>query len=129
MLALTHPRANLLAVVTNVTSFYTPLAASALIGYYTPRTSTTTAALGVRGPLTADAYLSTRSFDVGEYASKLGFHWRDRPRAPLRWEARGEDARPALDVYRTALAAAADGSVKIVSIGFFENVGHSHRTP
>ncbi len=55
---------------------------------------------------------------MGEYASKVAFHWSG---GSLPW-GRAEEAWDPVALYRKMLAAAEDGTVTIASIGFLENV-------
>lgn len=121
---MTHPSANLLALNLNVASRYTARAASALLGYYhhghVP--------LGVPRPLTNATFFDSWKFELGEYASKIAYHYRDY--AAIRWDAGAENddavilrsSLDPVDLYRKVLAEAEDGSVTICSIGFLDNV-------
>lgn len=105
---------NLLAVNVNYPSSYSALAASAILAHYghseTP--------VGIVRPLTDDTFFDSWFFNLGEFASKVAYHWSG---GTLLW-GHAEDAWDPVALYRKTLAEAEDGSVTIASIGFFENV-------
>lgn len=114
----------------------------AVLGPPMQQAPTTTAPIpvGARRPLTDETFFDSWMFELGEYASKVAYHWGgpgrrggevegewDRRRegerhGQIRWGHVDEDAWDAVQLYRKVLAEAEDASVTIVSIGFFENV-------
>jgi inosine-uridine nucleoside N-ribohydrolase len=128
LLAATSSRVNLLAVNINVASSYSALAASALLAYYGH--SYTEVPVGIRRPLTNESFFDAWTFELGEYASKVAYHYADPNRGSLAWKDVG-DAWDPVTLYRRVLAGAEDESVTIVSIGFLENVctASTHPTP
>jgi hypothetical protein len=114
MLAATSPSVNLLAVNVNYPSSYSALTASAILAYYGhPDIS-----IGIRRPLTNATFFDSFFFELGEYASKVAYHWSG---GSLPW-GHAEKAWDPVLLYRKVLGEAEDGSVTIASIGFFENV-------
>ncbi len=114
MLAATSPSVDLLAVNVNYPSQYSALAASAILAHYGyPQIP-----IGIRRPLTSETFFDSWSFELGEYASKIAYHWSG---GTLSW-GRADDAWDPVALYRKALSEAPDQSVTVVSIGFFENV-------
>ncbi len=69
--------------------------------------------------MTDKAFFDTFYYNLGEYASKVAYHWSG---GSLPW-GHAEDAWDPVQLYRKTLAEAEDGSVTIASIGFLENVG------
>lgn len=67
-------------------------------------------------------FIDTRTFELGEYASKVAYHWRCEEDCALRWGHVEDDAYDPVALYRKTLSEAADGSVTIVSIGFLNNL-------
>ncbi|KAI0202767.1 inosine/uridine-preferring nucleoside hydrolase [Astrocystis sublimbata] len=114
LLAATSSHTNLLAVNVNYPSTYSALAASAILAYY----GLSEVPIGIRRPLTNDTFFDAWSYELGEYASKIAFHFSG---GSLPW-ARAEEAWDPVVLYRKVLAEADDGSVTIASIGFFENL-------
>ncbi|KAI1075561.1 inosine/uridine-preferring nucleoside hydrolase [Whalleya microplaca] len=114
LLAATSPDVNLLAVNVNYASSYSALAASAILAHY----GQSRVPIGVRRPLTDATFFDAWTFALGEYASKLAYRFAG---GSLAW-GRAEDAWDPVPLYRKVLAEAADGSVTIASIGFFENL-------
>ncbi|KAI0909839.1 inosine/uridine-preferring nucleoside hydrolase [Ustulina deusta] len=114
LLAATSPHVNLLAVNINYPSTFSALAASAILAHY----GYSEIPIGIRRPLTNITFFDTRSYEVGEYASKVAFHWSG---GSLPW-GRAEEAWDPVALYRKTLAAAEDGTVTIASIGFLENL-------
>ncbi|KAK3356882.1 inosine/uridine-preferring nucleoside hydrolase [Lasiosphaeria hispida] len=114
MLAATSPTtSHLLAVNVNYPSRYSALAASAILAHYGhPSTP-----VGVARPLTDATFFDAWSFALGEYASKVAFHFSG---GTLPW-GRAEDAWDPVGLYRRVLAGA-EGGVTVVSIGFLENL-------
>ncbi|KAI0549463.1 inosine/uridine-preferring nucleoside hydrolase [Xylaria curta] len=113
LLAATSPHVNLLAVNVNYPSTFSALAASAILAHYGLDVP-----IGVRRPLTNDTFFDNRSYEVGEYTSKVAFHFSG---GSLPW-GHAEEAWDPVALYRKALAEAEDDSVTIASIGFFENL-------
>ncbi|KAL1838776.1 hypothetical protein VTJ49DRAFT_2238 [Mycothermus thermophilus] len=116
LLATTLPDANLLAVNVNYTSSYSALAVSAILGHYNKGH----VPIGIRRPLTDDTFFDIKHFSLGEFASKVAFHFRDSG-GSLPW-GRAEEAWDPVQLYRKTLAEAEDGSVTVVSIGFLDNL-------
>ncbi|KAI1426228.1 inosine/uridine-preferring nucleoside hydrolase [Xylaria sp. FL1777] len=114
LLAATSPNVNLLAVNVNYPSTFSALAASAVLAHY----GYPEVPIGIRRPLTNVTFFDAWSYKVGEYASKVAFHWSG---GSLPWD-RAEDAWDPVALYRKVLAEAEDGSVTIASIGFLENL-------
>ena len=115
MLASTLKNVNLLAVNVNYPSSYSALAVSAILAHY----GHPEVPIGLRRPITNDSFFDTRSYELGEFASKVAFHWSN---GTLPWGDAARAWRP-VDLYRKTLSEQEDGSVTIASIGFFENVG------
>lgn len=117
LLAATFSSACLLAVNVNHRSRYTALAASAILNHY----GHSDVPIGRPfGPATDETFFDSWLFELGEFASKVGFHYSG---GTLPWDSNGEDgAWDGVDLYRKALGSADDGSVTIVSVGYFENV-------
>lgn len=114
LIAATSSKANLLAVNVNYPSSYSVLAVSAILAHY----RRSEVPIGARKPLTNATFFDSWSYELGEFASKVAYHWSG---GPLPWGKAG-DAWDAVALYRKTMAEAEDGSVTIVSIGFFENV-------
>jgi hypothetical protein len=105
---------NLLAVNVNYPSSYSALAASAILAHYGhPHVP-----IGIPRPLTNATFFDAWFFELGEYASKVAFHFSG---GSLPW-GHAEDAWDPVALYRKSLAGVEDGSVTIVSIGFLDNV-------
>ena len=116
------PEANLLAVNVNSPSSYSALAASAILAHY----GKAHVPIGAIRPLTNATFFDGWYFELGEYASKIAYHF---PGGSLPW-GRAEDAWDPVALYRKTLAEADDASVTIVSIGFLDNVRNLlHPTP
>ncbi|ORY01063.1 inosine/uridine-preferring nucleoside hydrolase [Clohesyomyces aquaticus] len=114
LLASTLPNVSLLAVNVNVGSSYSPLAASAILNHYGhPNIS-----IGLRRPYTNESFFDAWAYELGEYTSKVAYHW---PGGSLPWF-QPEKAWDPVGLYRKTLAESADGSVTIASIGFFKNL-------
>lgn len=105
---------NLLAVNLNYPSTYSALAASAILAHY----DRSDVPIGILRPLTDDTFFDSRNYKLGEYASKIAYGWSG---GSLPW-GHAEDAWDPVKLYRKALSEAEDGSVKIVSVGFLDNV-------
>lgn len=106
--------AKLLAVNVNYPSSYSVLAVSAILAHY----GHTDVPIGARRPLTNATFFDSWSYSLGEFASKVAYH---HPGGSLPW-GHADTAWDPVTLYRKRLAEAADGSVTVVSIGFFENV-------
>jgi len=98
----------------NYPSSYSALAASAILAHY----GKTHVPIGIPRPLTNTTFFDSWYFTLGEYTSKVAYHFSG---GSLPW-GRAEDARDPVALYRKVLAEADDGSVTIVSIGFLDNV-------
>ncbi|KAI0424405.1 inosine/uridine-preferring nucleoside hydrolase [Xylaria sp. FL1042] len=114
LLAATSPHVNLLAVNVNYPSTFSALAASAVLAHY----GYPNIPIGIRRPLTNVTFFDTWSYEVGEYASKVAFHWSG---GSLPWD-HAEEAWDPVALYRKVLAEAEDDTVTIASIGFLENL-------
>lgn len=108
---------NLLAVNINSQSSFSALAASAILAHY----GRADVPIGIKRPLTNDTFFDSRSYSVGEYASKVAHGWSG---GQLPWD-EAEKAWEPVTLYRQVLSKADDGSVTIASIGFLDNVGRS----
>lgn len=108
---------NLVAVNINYPSSYSALAASAILSHY----GHPEVPIGTLGPITNDTFIDTWSYELGEFASKVAYHWRCSDCA-VRWGQVEDDAWDPVLLYRKALSEAEDGSVTIASIGFFDNL-------
>lgn len=115
LLAATSPNANLLAVNVNYPSSFSAVAASAILAHY----GRSGVPIGIRRPLTNATFFDTLYYNLGEYASKVAFHWSG---GSLPW-GHAEAAWDPVALYRKVLSEAEDGSVTIASIGFLDNVG------
>ncbi|KAI1743618.1 inosine/uridine-preferring nucleoside hydrolase [Xylaria scruposa] len=113
LLAATSLHVNLLAVNVNYPSTFSALTASAILSHYGLEVP-----IGVRRPLTNVTFFDNRSYEVGEYASKVAFHFSG---GSLPW-GHAEEAWDPVVLYRKVLAEAEDDSVTVASIGFFENL-------
>lgn len=114
MLAATSPNVNLLAVNINHPSTYSALAASAILAHYGhPKIP-----IGIRRPLINATFFDSWYFSLGEYTSKVAFHWSG---GTLPW-GHADEAWDPVALYRKVLSEAEDGSVTIASIGFLDNV-------
>jgi len=114
MLAATSSHANLLAVNINYPSTYSAITASALLSHYGhPHVP-----IGIIRPLTNDTFFDDWSFELGEYTSKIAYHFSG---GSIPW-GHAEDAWDPINLYRKVLAESDDASVTIVSIGFLDNV-------
>ncbi|KAK1961993.1 inosine/uridine-preferring nucleoside hydrolase [Colletotrichum sublineola] len=113
LLAATSPDVNILGVNVNYPSTYSVTATSAILAHY----GLASVPIGARKPLTNESFLDTFSYDLGEYASKISYHFSG---GSIPFGA-AEDAWDAVSLYRKLLAEA-DEPVTIVSIGFFENL-------
>lgn len=114
LLAATDPDVNLLAVNVNYPSSYSVLAASAIAAHY----GYPDLPIGVVRPLTNDSFFDDFYFEMGEYASKVAYHWAN---GSLPW-GEADRAWDPVALYRKTLAGQEDASVTIASIGFFDNV-------
>lgn len=105
---------NLLAVNINYPSTYSAVAASGILAHY----GHPDVPIGITRPLTNETFFDTWRYELGEFTSKVAYHWSG---GSLPW-GMAEDAWDPVALYRKVLADAEDGSVTIASIGFFENV-------
>ncbi|KAK2732556.1 inosine uridine-preferring nucleoside hydrolase [Colletotrichum kahawae] len=113
LIAATSPEVNLLGVNVNYPSSYSVTATSAILAHY----NQSAVPIGARRPLTNESFFDTFAYDLGEYASKISYHYSG---GSLPFGA-AEDAWDAVALYRKLLAEA-DAPVTIASIGFFENL-------
>jgi inosine-uridine nucleoside N-ribohydrolase len=114
LLASTLPHINILAVNVNVNSTYSALAASAILNHYRhPNVP-----IGLPRPYANSSFFDTWAFELGEYASKVAYHWSG---GSVPWFEVDKTWEP-VELYRKTLAEAEDRSVTIASIGFFENL-------
>ncbi|KAK0609238.1 inosine/uridine-preferring nucleoside hydrolase [Immersiella caudata] len=129
MLAATSSSANLLAVNINYPSTFSAMAVSAILSHYgSPQVP-----IGTIRPLTNTTFFDDWSFELGEYTSKIAYHFSG---GSIPW-GHAEDAWDPVKLYRKVLAETEDASVTIVSIGFLDNLsallnstgdGYSHHT-
>jgi hypothetical protein len=114
LLAATLPNVNLLAVNINYPSTYSVLAASAILAHYGHQDIP----IGIKRPLTNATFFDSWFYELGEYASKIAYHWSG---GSLPWGHEEEAWKP-VSLYRKLLASAEDCNVTIASIGFLDNV-------
>ncbi|KAK4221433.1 inosine-uridine preferring nucleoside hydrolase-domain-containing protein [Podospora fimiseda] len=116
LLAATSPSIDLLAVNVNYPSSYSALAASSVLAHFGhPNTP-----IGITRPLSNDTFFDSWFFTLGEYASKVAYHF---PGGTLSWDRHAEDAWDPVALYRKTLAGCPDGNgVTIVSIGYMDNI-------
>lgn len=120
LLAATSPNVTLLGLNVNVRSSYSALAASAILAHY----GQGSVPIGARRPLNSDTFIDKFVYSLGEFTSKIAYHWRSDATL-LPWDEGGGGAEQAEDpvaLYRRLLAAAADGSVTVASVGFLANL-------
>lgn len=98
----------------NTRSAYSAVAASAILAHY----GRADVPIGIRRPLDNSTFFDTYRYELGEYASKIAFHY-SGGRIP--W-GRAEEAWDPVALYRKVLGEAGDGGVVVVSIGFLDNV-------
>ncbi|KAH7361548.1 inosine/uridine-preferring nucleoside hydrolase [Plectosphaerella cucumerina] len=114
-MAATSPDVRLLGVNVNTNSSFSALAASSILAHYghdaTP--------VGAPSPLADTTFFDARDFSLGEFASKVAYHWSG---GSLRWGRADDDALDPVGLYRAALSASEDGSVTIISLGFLSNL-------
>ncbi|KFA56634.1 hypothetical protein S40293_10470 [Stachybotrys chartarum IBT 40293] len=121
LLATTLEQSNLLAVSINVPSSYSALAASAVLGYYGHASTP----IGIAKPMTYKTFFNGWAFKLGEYASKIGYHFKEC--SSLAWDATDiekmsvNETWDAVKLYRKVLSEAGSESITICSIGFFNN--------
>lgn len=115
LLACTNPRIELLGVNLNYPSAYSSLAASSLLGYY----NHSHVPIGLTRPFANTTYFDSATYQYGEYASKVAYHWRQY--ASLTWPDAGQTWDP-VALYRRLLSEDEHQKVTIVSLGFLENV-------
>jgi len=108
---------NLLAVNINYPSSYSALAASAILSHYGRRE----VPIGIVRPISNETFIDTWSFELGEFTTKVAYHWRCEEDCAVRW-GHVDDAWDPVALYRKTLSEAADGSVTIASIGFLNNL-------
>lgn len=114
LLAATLPNVSLLAVNVNYPSAYSALAASAVLNHYGhPNTS-----IGLRRPYNNESFFDDWAYGLGEYASKIAYHYSG---GSLPWFTPERSWDP-VRLYRRMLAESADESVTIASIGFFDDL-------
>ncbi|KAI9149123.1 hypothetical protein HJFPF1_11171 [Paramyrothecium foliicola] len=114
LLAATLPDANLLAVNINYPSSFSALAASAILAHY----GRSGVPVGIQQPLTNATFFDSWYYKLGEYASKVAYHWSG---GSLPW-GHAQDAWDPVRLYRKVLSEADDESVTIASIGFLDNL-------
>ncbi|EUC34479.1 hypothetical protein COCCADRAFT_25361 [Bipolaris zeicola 26-R-13] len=114
LLAATDPSVSLLAVNVNYPSSYSALATSALLAHY----GHPSIPIGLRRPITNDTFFDDWAYELGEYTSKVAYHWSG---GSLPWF-KPEDAWIPVELYRKVLSEQDDNSVTIASIGFLENL-------
>ena len=117
LIAATAPDVELLAVNVNEASSYTALCASAILAHY----GLPDVPIGLRRPFSDKTFFDSVFYHLGEYASKIAYHW---SAGSLTW-GHAEDAWDPVLLYRKTLAESPDGSVTIASIGYLENVSPS----
>ncbi|KAI0882123.1 nucleoside hydrolase [Annulohypoxylon maeteangense] len=103
--------ADLRGVAINTGSKYGALAVSSLNTYF----GNGDIPIAALRPLTNESFFDTRVYTLGEYASKLGYHW------PRSLNDSSTTPTP-VEFYRTELAAAEDHSMTVISIGFLTNL-------
>lgn len=108
---------NLLAVNINYPSSYSALAASAILSHY----GQGEVPIGISRPISNETFIDTWSYSLGEFATKVAYQWRCDDCA-VRWGHVENDTWDPVALYRKTLSEAADGSVTIASIGFFNNL-------
>jgi len=114
LLTLTLPHTNLLAINVNHPSSYSALAVSAILSHY----NQPSIPIGIRRPLTNESFFDSWSYELGEFTSKVAYHWSNET---IPW-GKLEEMWDPVRLYRKVLAGQEDGSVVIASLGFFENV-------
>ncbi|ORY63930.1 inosine/uridine-preferring nucleoside hydrolase [Pseudomassariella vexata] len=114
LLAATSPNVSLLAVNLNYPSSYSAVAASAILAHY----GKVDVPIGIKRPLTNESFFDSWSFELGEYASKIAYHYAG---GSLLW-GQADMAWEPVALYRKVLAEAEEKSVTIASVGFFENL-------
>jgi hypothetical protein len=114
LVASTHPNVDLLAVVVNTQSQYSPLTVSAILNHY----NKSNVPIGALRPLTNETFFDDYTYLYSEYTSKVAYHYGG---GQLEWGGANAAWDP-VSLYRNVLAAQEDGSVAIASIGYFENV-------
>ncbi|KAI0137509.1 inosine/uridine-preferring nucleoside hydrolase [Xylariales sp. AK1849] len=114
LLAATSPKANLLAVNINYPSSYSALCGSAILAHY----GLSHVPIGISRPITNESFFDSWAFELGEYASKVAYHYAG---GNLAW-GEAEDAWDPVALYRKVLSEVDDNSVTIASVGFFDNL-------
>jgi len=113
---------NLLAVNINYPSSYSAVCASAILSHF----NKSDVPIGIIRPLTNATFFDNWYYELGEYTSKVAFHFSSGSSVP--W-GEAEKAWDPVALYRKVLAEAEDGSVTVVSIGFLDNVASPHLSP
>ena len=119
LLAATLPEFNLLGVNVNCPSKYSVSAASAILAHY----GKADVPVGALRPLKGNAFFDDWRFELGEFCSKVAYHWSG---GTVPFGEEEEKSLDSVDLYRKLLANAADQSVTIVSIGFLDSVGSKY---
>ncbi|POS72471.1 inosine/uridine-preferring nucleoside hydrolase [Diaporthe helianthi] len=117
LLAATSPEVSLIGLNINYPSSYSALAASAILAHYGHRQ----VPIGIPRPISNETFTDTWSFELGEFTTKVAYHWRCEDCA-VRWGHVDDDAWDPVALYRKTLSEAADDSVTIASIGFLNNL-------
>ncbi|KAL7907278.1 inosine-uridine preferring nucleoside hydrolase domain-containing protein [Trichoderma velutinum] len=102
--------ADLKGIVINTPSQYGALAASSLCTYFGNDVP-----IAAFRPITNDTFFDSYFYLYGEYASKLAYNW------PRKIETAASTPTP-VELYRTILSSADEGSIHIISIGFLTNL-------
>ncbi|PIG82189.1 inosine/uridine-preferring nucleoside hydrolase [Aspergillus arachidicola] len=122
LVACSLPIAAPIGVMINYPSSYSALAASSILGYYcfydTP--------VALKRPFSNDTFFDSRSYQLGEYASKVAYNWRHTASMP--WGDVSSAWDP-IELYRKLLSEAGDRSVTIASIGFLDNLSELLSSP
>ncbi|KAJ4301128.1 hypothetical protein N0V90_003218 [Kalmusia sp. IMI 367209] len=114
LLGATLPGVKLLGVNVNSHSEYSALTASAILAHYgLPDTP-----VGIPRPLNNKTFFDSWYFELGEYTSKIAYHWSG---GTLSW-GHAEDAWDPVQLYRKLLSESDDKSIYIASIGFLDNL-------
>ncbi|KAF2008469.1 hypothetical protein BU24DRAFT_429319 [Aaosphaeria arxii CBS 175.79] len=117
LLAATLPNTNLLAVNVNTNSSYSAIAASAILNHY----GHPSVPIGLPHPHVNSSFFDTWAYELGEYASKIAYHWSG---GSVPWFDVAENTWDPVKLYRKTLAEAVpeDEKATIASIGFFQNL-------
>ncbi|KAF2269106.1 nucleoside hydrolase [Lojkania enalia] len=114
LLACTLSNTSLVAVNINVNSAYSALAASSILNYY----GHSNVPIGLRRPYVNSSFFDTWAYELGEYASKVAYHWSG---GYVPWFEMEKTWDP-VELYRQTLSTAGDNSMTIASTGFLENL-------